>query len=299
MSKSLQDQRLRAPIPALGVLRVLHLGRDEFGQIRLDLFEFLDNIDPYGGAFTMKFRVSPFIVMAFSMALSPMAHAASFIDGNFTFTGAGDYGSVCAYNDCAQGFNTGLTATMLDFGAWNATKGNDGVLAGGAGLVGTDGTVQVDSATGDFLAYVNAAHVAQTLVGKIGPISDFSSLDPGLGGLAVPVHAVALLSVGGFQFDADTITVTDRDTSGLELSGFGTVTGANSFLNANGFLPTPGTFTLGTINRSGTASFKFSFTSAVSGVPESSTWIFMVAGFGMIGFALRRNSGLSAGSLNF
>ena len=188
---------------------------------------------------------------------------------------------------------------MLDFGAWDATKGNDGVLAGGAGLVGTDGTVKVNSATGNFLSYVTAGNVPTTLVGQIGPISDFSSLAAGLGGLAIPVHSVALLSVGGFQFDAGTVTVVDRDVTGLELSGTGTVTGSALFLAANGFLPTPGTFTLGTINRSGTASFKFSFTSAVSGVPESSTWIFMVAGFGMIGFALRRSHGLGAGSLNF
>jgi len=242
--------------------------------------------------------VGALFAAAISITAASSAHAVSFINGNFTFTGAGDYGSAFAYNDFTQGFNTGLTATMLDFGAWDATKGNDGVLPGGAGLVGTDGTVKVDSATGDFLSYLTAGNVPATLVGQIGPISDFSSLAPGLGGLAVPVHAVALLSVGGFQFDAGTITVVDRDASGLVLSGFGTVTGSAPFLAVNGFQPTPGTFTLGTINRSGTASFKFSFTSAVSGVPEASSWILMVTGFGIMGFVLRRRDRLNAGSIN-
>ena len=237
----------------------------------------------------------------FAMALSVVgvfpAHALSFIDGDFAFTGAGDYGTVCASGNCILGFNTGLTATLLDFGAWNGSQGNDGMVFG-APQVGTDGTVKVDAATGDFLSYVSATNVPTTLVGQVGTISDFSSLAPGIGGLAVPVHASPVLAVGGFRFIANTITVTDRDETGLELTGFGTLTGAKSFMSANGFQNTPGTFTLGTINRQGTATFKFSFASSVSAVPEPSTWILTVAGFGMIGFALRRRPALTAGSIN-
>jgi len=193
------------------------------------------------------------------------AAAATFINGSFDFSGKGDYTVVG---------DTGLTATKLDFGPYTSLHG--GGNDSGPGNFGTDGTFLVGTATGSFLAY--------GLPGMIGSISDFSSLTPGTGGLATPVHSSPLLTVGGFAFDSAAIYITDRQATGMVLNGTGTITG-------NGFDPTAGTFILNIVSpESGTGSFKFTFASAVSAVPEPDTWTLMFVGFGMIGFVMRRRA---------
>ena len=68
--------------------------------------------------------VSALAATAMTCICAGQAGAATFIDGSFEFIGNGDYG-IALTSISPPVFTNGLTATMLDFGAWNNGGGND------------------------------------------------------------------------------------------------------------------------------------------------------------------------------
>lgn len=158
---------------------------------------------------------------------------------------------------------TALTATGLDFGDAFASSGNG---------FGTAGTALIGNATGDFEG-----------LGPVAIISDIS-----LDSFANPFSGPFL------TFGASGLTL-DFANASFTRSALGTsinITGTGVFSNGVEADSTPGMFALAVSSRNGMASsatFTYSANaSAVGAVPETATWAMMLAGFGAIGFAMRR-----------
>lgn len=171
-----------------------------------------------------------------ALALGTMSAIAAPITGGF------DLGANAGNFELDGGANATLeTAGQLDFGSF-PNMGNDA----GAPGIGTNGTFGATNANGSFAG----------LNGAFGTIQDLDLQ----GGTAVRVGTgTAFLTLGGFSFVADVLSIINQNTTdGLDIQGTGTFSGA-------GFDPTRGFFTLA-IAPGNPPGFTFSATAVA--VPE-------------------------------
>jgi hypothetical protein len=128
---------------------------------------------------------------------------------------------------------------------------------------------------------------------------DFSSVSPGTnvtmgtpwvfnsGTPATPMPGpslAALWNVGGFTFDLSSSTVVSQNSTFLNITGVGTVSG-------NGFDPTPGTWSFTSSRANGQDSQSFGFQSNTAAVPEGGTIaLFATGAILLAGVHLRRKS---------
>ncbi len=155
------------------------------------------------------------------------------------------------------------TATGLDFGD---------VFSGSGNGYGTAGTALIGNQTGDFVG-----------LGPIAFISDIS-----LGAFANPFSGPFLTFAGSeLMLDFANASFT-RSVLGTSIN----ITGTGIFTNGDAADATPGMFALAVSSQNGMASsatFTYSANaSTVGAVPETATWAMMLAGFGAVGFAMRR-----------
>lgn len=156
-----------------------------------------------------------------------------------------------------------MTATGLDFGDALTNSGNG---------YGTAGTAFIGNQTGDFIG--------------LGPVAFIS--DIALGAFANPFS-------GPFLTFAGSDLTLDFANASFTRSALGTsinITGTGVFSNGVAADAAAGTFALAVSSQGGKASsttFTYSANaSTVSAVPETATWAMMLAGFGAVGFAMRR-----------
>jgi hypothetical protein len=202
-------------------------------------------------------RLSIIGVVVGALALATSAQALPFISGAISISGAvvpvvGGTGAATSL----------ATATGLDF-------------TGGSSIPspGTPGTIQVQTASGNFTVFPFLS---------TGTIKDVSLTGTSFTNyLAAPITAFQTVTSGGntFTFDLLTLSVTQQTSNQLELRGTG-------MMNLTGFAPTPGLFLYS--NQGVVGSYSFSATDAAN-IPEPGSMLLLGTGlFGLAGAVRRR-----------
>lgn len=199
------------------------------------------------------------IAAATVLAFAPVAAGATaLVDGSFEAAGAG-VGDYC-YDGFAAGGNPACGP-----GAWGA---NGGVIRSGSGAWG--GTT---TPAGDYYGMLQGAQVlSQTVVATSNGALGLTWIDANRTNNGGP-HSY-------------TVTVNGSGI-GTYTSGFGGFV-ARSATSFNGVAGQSYTVAFNGIANGDTTSFIDSVALAV--VPEPATWAMLLAGFGLVGFAMRRRS---------
>jgi hypothetical protein len=191
------------------------------------------------------------------LCVAGTAQALPFISGAISISGA-----VVPVMGGTGAATSLATATALDFTTGSAIPDP-----------GTPGTIQVQTASGNFTVFPFLS---------TGTIKDVSLTGTSFTNyLAAPITAFQTVTSGGntFTFDLLTLSVTQQTSNQLELRGTG-------MMNLTGFAPTPGLFLYS--NQGVVGSYSFSATDAAN-IPEPGSMLLLGTGlFGLAGAVRRR-----------
>jgi hypothetical protein len=172
-----------------------------------------------------------------------------------------------------------IAAVLLNFGLFC----QQAQAAGITGDITFTGTVALDTSSAGTATMVTA----WTGLG-LGGLPQVQNADGDLGTFAAPGHAVTFAapwsfssgavpsfwSVDGFTFDLTSSSIVSQGAGSVSVDAVGTISG-------NSFDPTPGLFHFTTQDPS--AAEKFSFSAAVSAVPEPATLRSLMSGSSLLG----------------
>ncbi|CAN5761882.1 hypothetical protein BH20VER1_BH20VER1_07960 [soil metagenome] len=132
---------------------------------------------------------------------------------------------------------------------------------------GPNNSATVTNATGSFATTVTP-----------GSLASF----PNIYTFSPSVAVTPLWTVGGFTFNLTSSVIVRRESSFLDITGMGTITGPS------GFSSTPGTWAFSSQSSGGAPAANFAFSANSHAIPEPSTYALLVGGTAFAAFVARR-----------